>query len=207
MRKRWSGVWHISLGEYWSGLVVLGSVFALGGLLGCLMASWVGGDGSAGLADYIRSFLQAAQEEYTEPPAVLPLLWEQARYPLAVIVLGFTALGAVAIPLLFGLRSFFLSFAISAFVRMFGGDGIVLSLILFGLSGVVSVPVLFVLGAQGWQMSLALAGRTGRSRSREEGGRQLCYVRIGMCAIGVLMCVLVERFCTLRLLVWAAGVL
>lgn len=204
MRKRWSGVWQISLGEYWNGLAVTGSCFAVGGLLGCLLASWIGGAGSDGLTSYIQSFLQAAQGEYAASPAILPLLWEQVRYPLAVVLLSFTALGVIAIPALFGLRGFFLSFAISAFVRMFGGDGIVFALILFGLSGVISVPVLFVLGAQGWQRSCTLAGRGGKRRKSDGGDR---FFSLGICAACILLCVLIEHFCTLRLLIWTAGVL
>lgn len=206
MRKQWKGAWRISVGEYWGGLLALGSSFAVGGLLGCLMASWIGGDGSDGLMDYIQSFLQAAQGDYTKSPAILPLLWEQARYPLVTVLLGFTALGVIAIPALFAMRGFFLSFAISAFVRMFGGDGVALSLVLFGLSGVISVPVLFVLGTQGWQISRSLAGRNSRSRHKENN-KEPYWVRVGICAFCILLCILVEHFCTLRLLVWTANVI
>ena len=207
MSKRWSGVWRISFGEYWRGLVVLGIAFGAGGLLGCVMASWIGGAGSDGLMAYIQSFLQAAQGNYTASPELLPLLWEQARYPAAVLLLSFTALGVIVIPVLFGMRAFFLSFAIAAFARMFGTDGILLSLILFGLSGVISIPVLFVLGTQGWQISRALAGKPAKIRREEAGFRRNYMIRVGICGLCILLCMLVEHFCTLRLLVWMANIL
>ena len=204
MHRGWAG-WRISSGEDWGALLVLGSAFALGGLLGCLMASWIGGAGSDGLMDYIQSFLLAAQEEYAAAPAFLPLLWEQLRYPLAVVLLGFTALGLPVIPILFGMRAFFLSFAISAFIRMFGaGEGLVLSWILFGLSSMISIPVLFLLGTRGWRSSRTLAGG-GSQRRRGEGRlHRLDPAQLGMCALCILACVLIEHYCTLQLLIWAA---
>ena len=209
MRKRWSGIWYISAGKEWRSLLVLGAAFAVGGLLGSLMASLIAGAGTDGLMDYIQSFFSAAQKNYTTSPALLSLLWEQFRYPIAVLLLSFTALGTIAIPGLFAMRSFFLSFAISSFARMFGGDGVILSAVLFGLSGVISVPVLFALGTQGWENSRRLAGHGEKIRhGREDKGFLHAYFpRIASCVLWILLCVLVEHFCTLQLLIWTVNVL
>lgn len=87
------------------------------------------------------------------------LVWDTVRWPLLALLLGFTALGLLGLPLLFVVRGFLLAFSIASFVRLFGGVGCLLALLVFGVSGALSVPVLFVLGVQGLLAARVLAGR------------------------------------------------
>ena len=209
-RKRRSGarpirIWSIPVSGEGAALAMLTAFFLLGGGAGCVMASWVGGGGSAGLAEYIRAYLISVQEGLGSSPSVWAVLWDAVRYPVAVLVLGFTALGLVGIPAAFALRGFFLSFAVASFVRMFGWYGLLLAGIIFGVPGTISVPVLFLLGTQGWTASRAMAARlSGTGRHASPYGR-LYWTRCGVCGVGLLLCVCVEQVVTVRLLAAAAG--
>lgn len=205
VRRKWVRVWSISDAAYVVPVILLTSLFLLGGAAGCLMSSWVGGGGSDGLAEYIRSYLLTAQEGTGSAPSVPALLWDVFRYPAAVWALGFTALGLVGIPAVFAVRGFFLSFAISSFVRMFGGYGLMLAAVVFGIPSAFSIPVLFVLGSQGWVASRSLAERLSGGRRRTSPYDRPYWGRCGMCAAGLLLCVWVEQFVTVRLLAAMAG--
>ena len=173
-------------------LLVSGTAFFLGGLVGCLLAACVEGMGSQALRTYLETFLSAAGEGRIIPPALLPTLWQVLRWPVMAAALGFTALGVLGVPVLFAARGFLLSFSISAFVRLFGNAGGLLAFLVFGVPGCVAVPVFFVLGVQS-QLS---AGRLA-ARRQGEGRRGACLgrsylVRCGLCACALGVCVLLE---------------
>ena len=141
-------------------LAAVSASFFLGGLAGCLLAGCVDGGGQESLAAYVEGFLRAAQAGEAAPPALAALVWETLRWPLLALLLGFTALGLLALPLLFAVRGFLLAFSIASFVRLFGGTGCLLALLVFGVGGAFSVPVLFVLGVQSFMTARTLAGRS-----------------------------------------------
>ena len=90
-------------------------------------------------------------------PGIWSVIWELCRWPVLVLLLGFTALGAVAIPVVFCVRGFLLSYALASFVRVFGSTGIFAAFAVFGMAALVSVPVLFCMGAFAFSSSLRLA--------------------------------------------------
>ena len=94
--------WDLPL-EQRIALAVLSAAFLLGGVTGCLLASLSSGAGGSELGDYLTGYLELAWEG-TLPKGLWPLLWGQAKYLLAVLALGLTALGLAGIPILFGLR-------------------------------------------------------------------------------------------------------
>ena len=153
-------------------LAAVSACFFLGGLAGCLLAGCVDGGGQESLAAYVEGFLRAAQAGETSPPALAALVWETLRWPLLALLLGFTALGLLALPLLFAVRGFLLAFSIASFVRLFGGTGCLLALLVFGVGGAFSVPALFVLGVQSFMTARTLAGRVwGESKAAPLYGR------------------------------------
>ena len=166
--------------------------FFLGGLAGCLLAGCVDGGGLEGLTDYLEGFLLAAQAGEAAAPAPAVLVWETVRWPLAALLLGFTALGLLAIPLLFAARGFLLAFSIACFVRLVGGAGCLLALVLFGVGGTFSVPALFVLGVQSLRAARVLAGRAwGDGKAAPLYGRAY-WLRCGGCAAALCVCMLLE---------------
>ena len=205
--RRAAEAWRISGDGLIPVLAVTAACFLLGGLVGCLLASHIGGGGQESLAAYVEGFLRAAQAGEITAPALASLVWDTVRWPLLALLLGFTALGLLGLPLLFAVRGFLLAFSISAFVRMFGGVGGLLAFLLFGVTGLISIPVLFVLGVQ----SLA-AARTLASRFLGENRRSACYgkdyfIRCGWCAAALCVCILLEYFAVPALVAGAAGAL
>ena len=207
MHRPIAGIWDVPVSGQWTALAAAAAFFFAGGLVGCLAISSVGGSGLDSLTAYLQGFLTSIQGGSALVPSVLPLIWEVLRWPLLTVLLGFTALGLVGIPVLFAVRGFLLAFSISAFVRMFGGVGGLLAFLLFGVTGLISIPVLFILGVQ----SLA-AGRTLASRFLGENRRSACYgkdyfIRCGWCSAALCVCILLEYFAVPALVAGAAGAL
>ena len=184
-------------------LAVLAVSFLLGALAGCLMSTFLSGDGLASLQSYLEAFLwEMDGAERLEGPALAGQLWSVLRWPLFALLLGFTALGVLGLPLLFAVRGFLLAYSIAAFVRAFGSAGCLLAFLVFGVGGAVSVPALFVLGGQGLAASCRLAGRSPGEGSPY--GRAY-FVRCGGCAAALCVCVFLERFAVPVLVTGAAG--
>lgn len=172
--------WDLPL-EQRVALGVLSAAFLLGGAAGCLLASLSGGAGAEELGGYLTGYLELAREG-TLPRALLPLIWGQAKYLLAVLVLGLTALGLAGIPILFGLRGFFFSFSAACFCRVFGRRGLLPAFFLFGLPALLWVPALFLSGVPGFLSAGRLLRRTsgdGRGVAPLNGA---WWGRAGLCA-------------------------
>lgn len=188
-------------------LAAVSASFFLGGLAGCLLAGCVDGGGQESLAAYVEGFLRAAQAGDAAPPALAALVWETLRWPLLALLLGFTALGLLALPLLFAVRGFLLAFSIASFVRLFGGTGCLLALLVFGVGGAFSVPALFVLGVQSFMTARTLAGRVwGESKAAPLYG-QAYWLRCGGCAAALCVCMLLDGFAVPALVSGLAGTL
>lgn len=207
MHKPVAGVWDVPAGGTTQALIITAACFFLGGIAGCILASKVDGAAADSLNTYISAFLAAAGTGGVEAPALLPLLWEVARWPLITMLLGFTALGLLGIPILFAVRGFLFSFAIASFVRMFGAMGGLLAFLIFGLSGVVAVPALFILGVQGLNASRCLAGKAlGEGKSRSPYGKRY-FLRCGMCAAAFTVCVVLEYLVVPSMVTALSGIL
>lgn len=172
--------WDLPL-EQRIALAVLSAAFLLGGAAGCLLAALSDGAGGAELGSYLTGYLELAREG-TLPRGLWSLLWGQAKYLLAVLALGLTALGLVGIPILFGLRGFFFSFSASCFCRVFGRRGLLPAFFLFGLPALLWVPALFLSGVPGLLSARQLLRRTpgeGRGVISLNGA---WWCRTGLCA-------------------------
>ena len=137
-------------------LLMLGVCFSLGMLFGLLFATL--GESSPELSDYLEQYFQAVVSDNGWQPAVWSVVWDLIRWPAAVFVFGFTALGAFCIPALFLTRGFLLSYAISLFVRLFGGRGMLAALASFGVAAFLATPVLFAMGCDAFRSSLCRIG-------------------------------------------------
>ena len=160
--------WNVPRDGIVPALIILSACFLAGGLAGCLLAAQVGGAGEASLNQYLEAFLLAAQEGAVDVPALWAQIWDTLRWPLFALLLGFTALGVLGLPVLFTLRGFLLAFSIASFVRAFGGAGWLLACLVFGIGGVLSLPALFVLGVQSILSARALAARV-RGEGKGQG--------------------------------------
>lgn len=139
----------------WDGLsrlAVLGVCFLVG-VLGGFFFSVLGGE-SLELLDYLQRYFHLAGYGGGLDPTLLSVVWDIFRWPLMAFLLGFTALGMVGIPLLLLIRGFLLSFAATTFVRLFGLPGLAASLAAFGVTVLLTVPVLFVVSLDSFRQSL-----------------------------------------------------
>jgi len=192
MRRPVAGVWDVPAGRNTPALIVTAAAFFLGGVVGFILTSKIEGAAADSLSAYMQAFLAAAQTGAAQPPALLPLLWQVLRWPILTVLLGFTAFGLPGIPVLFAVRGFLFSFSIASFVRVLGGYGMLLAVLVFGISGLIALPALFILGVQGLAASRCLAGRSmGEGKTRSPYGK-LYFLRCGLCAAAFLVCVVVE---------------
>ncbi len=187
-----------------SALATVSVCFFLGGVAGCLLAGSMSGEGSAGLESYLRGVLTAAEVGETVRPELWTLLWEVLRWPVLVWILSCTAAGIFAIPGLFAVRGFLLSFALSSFVKVLGGEGELLSILVLGLPQAAAIPGLFVLGTGGLLSSRLLARRPSGEGAGPGEDR---LVRCGVCAGGSVLCILLEYFALPVLLPAAVGIM
>lgn len=207
MRRTIVAAWNVPADGIVPALIILSACFVAGGLVGCLLAAQVGGAGETSLHAYLEAFLAAAQGGAVDIPALWGQIWDTLRWPLAALLLGFTALGVLGLPVLFAVRGFLLAFSIASFVRAFGGTGWLLACLVFGIGGALSLPVLFVLGVQSFLSARALAARVrGDGKGRVLWGRD-CLIRCAMCGGILCVCILLERTAVPAILSGAAGVL
>lgn len=207
MRRAVGGTWSVPEERILPALIIVSASFLLGGLAGCLMSTFVGGAGQESLRTYLESFLSMAQNGGAAAPALTVQLWDILRWPVLALLLGFTALGVLGMPLLFAVRGFLLAFSIAAFVRIFGSAGCLLAFLIFGVGGGFSVPALFVLGVQGLGAARTLASRfLGEGKAPSPYGRAY-FLRCGGCAAALCVCVVLERFAVPALVSGAAGMI
>lgn len=159
IRKKWD-----LPSEQSGALAILAVSFLLGGTAGCFLAALSGGAGLEELGGYLTDYLSLAREGDL-PRGSWSLLWGQAKYLLAVLVLGLTALGLVGLPVLFGIRGFFFSFPVACFCRVFGSRGLFPAFTLFALPALLWAPALFLAGVYGFLSAQQLLRRSlGESR-------------------------------------------
>ncbi len=192
MHRPVAGIWDVPDRESVWTLVVTAVAFFIGGVIGFALTSRVEGAAAESLDAYVQAFLSAAGGGEVGAPALLPLLWQVFRWPILTVALGFTALGLLGIPILFAVRGFLFSFSVAAFIRVLGGFGGLVAAVVFGLTGAIAIPALFLLGVQGLAASRCLASRAlGSGKGRVPYGKRY-FLRCGLCAAAFLVCVVLE---------------
>lgn len=205
MGKRVVKVWDLPSSGALAALVILSAAFLFGSLAGCLLIKQVGGDGSEVLADYLQTYLSAALAGQMPKPEWFTILWDTIRWPLLVFALGLTPLGLLGIPVVFFVRGFLLSFAVASFFRVLGGYGLAFAFTVFGVAGIICIPVLFFLGVQGFLCAGALTGRLlGESKKCLFPDRMI-LLRCGVCVAALFVCCFVEHSVVPVLLETLAG--
>ena len=184
-------------------LLLLSACFLLGGALGAAFGGLMGEASAQELAAYLHTYLTLARDGAV-PVEFWGMAWEQFRLLLAVILLGLTALGAVGIPVLFGVRGFLFAFSVAGLCRVFGTAGLVPGLFLFGMPAFLWAPVLFLAGGQCMGSAWVLLRRL-RLESREPLPFTSAYWgRLGLCAAALMVCVMLEYLAAPVLLAAAA---
>lgn len=105
--------------------LVLGSAFVLGALLGLLAASMIGQESCDNLEQFFRSYTELTPGRTYTWSGFLQTLWYFIRFPLLLLLAGFSALGVFIIPVALSLKGFSFSFAVSALVLLYGLPGLI----------------------------------------------------------------------------------
>jgi uncharacterized membrane protein SpoIIM required for sporulation len=188
-------------GPDYLGLIICGALFICGGIVGAAAAGFAG---SAGISDYMAGYLARAGD--SSIGGFFTALFNAWTYPLIAILLGFSVFGVFCVPLLAGVRGFFLCFSVSAVVRHFGGDGVILALTIFGVSAVMNVPCFFILAVQSFSSSLhvfkSVTARGGGSSRPYRGG---FFKRVLVCAAVLMGSALIDTLIVPRLITHIAG--
>jgi len=143
-------------------LVVLGLTFCGGAFCGLLFAAL--GNEHTELYNYLIEYFTLVDSGKVRSPSTLSIIWSLVRWPLLAALLGAVRIGVLGLPLLVFVRSFLLSYAICIFKHLFGDDGHLLALVVFGVIAVFTVPVLLIVAHSGLQRTLLLLqGKSGAS--------------------------------------------
>lgn len=133
------------------------AAFAAGALGGFLLCWWLLDRGFLAAEQILRGYALAVDAR-VDAVSFWETLWDVGRWPLLVWLLGATSLGRRMVPVVFAARGFFLSFAVAG-LSVASQGGVLLAFCLFGLGALISLPVLFLLGSQSWEMSERIRGR------------------------------------------------
>lgn len=152
VRKMGSRIKTVPVRDGLTQLAILGVCFLAGGLSGFFF-SGLGGN-TPELMNYLHCYFQSAGQGGGVEPSLWSSVWELTRWPLAAFLLGSTALGALGLPVLLGVRGFLLSFATATLARLFGLSGAAAAFAVFGVTTLVAVPVLFVVSVDAFRQSL-----------------------------------------------------
>ncbi len=193
MGKRMVKIWDLPSAGAVAALVILSVSFFLGGVSGCLLAGRVSGENSPVLSGYLHDYLTAMLAGLTPHPEWISTLWETVRWPLLVLALGLTPLGLLGIPAVFFVRGFLLSFTVASFFCALGTFGLTFSFFLFGVVGLICIPVLFILGIQGFLCAGALTGHLLGEIKRPTVWSRANLLRCGVCAVVLFACSVAEH--------------
>lgn len=167
------------------------AAFAAGALGGFLLCGWLASRGYLAAERMLKGYMLALKTG-ADTVSFLDTLWDVGRWPLLVWVLGSTALGRWMVPLAFAARGFFLSFSVAGLSGAAQG-GVLLAFCLFGLGALISLPVLFLLGSQSWEMAGRIRGRLFATLSdypkRYWAVSLFALVGVILCAVGEYVCV------------------
>lgn len=187
------------------GLFLCGILFLFGCIAGTIAAGSVS-DGTS-LNATVNQYLSDFAADTTMKPDLLNATVEAYKYHLAAIFLGFSILGVVCIPLLFAVRGFFLCFTTSTIIRLFGAKGILLTLSMFGISTMITVPCFFIISITAFNASLYVArqaiSRTFKISAPPINRRTL--VVCGICMIVLLLSALIDTYLSPYLISLAAS--
>lgn len=182
-------------------LLTLCFFFVLGIIAGWTAHLAVDPSDNAVLQDYIVEYAQyaAAQGDLTAP--IISVLGVYFRYPVAMIVAGFTAAALFIIPLLVAAQAFFAAFSIACFASALGRKGLLLALSAFAVRYLVLLPVTLLLGVFIMEGSLArMSSRTSAKESKKTPAATRNGFRLIICAAALLVGVAIELLLVPRLL-------
>ena len=195
--------------EDFSGLMVCAIFFVSGIVIGTFSARTLDTAETWALYNSISGYLSQIADGTYISPGFLSVLWSTGRYHLLILFLGFSLLGVLCLPIVSGMRGFYLSFSIAAFLRAFGTEGWPVAFSLFGVGALITVPSFFLLASQSFTASAHL-GRAVWGTSKVHA-RTLYHrgylIRAAICFVGLLAAAAIELYVTPAFVVWTSSFL
>jgi len=191
------------------GLALCLIFFACGILIGTISAGHLDAAEIIALQNSVSGYIAQIADGTYVPPTFWSVLWSLGKYPLLIVFLGFSLLGPFALPVLSGVRGFYLSFSVSAFTQAFGVEGWPVAFSLFGISALITIPCFFLLASQAFAASANL-GRVLVGSDKIQAGTLYGshYLMRGiLCFLGILAAVFIELYVTPALVSWTSQVL
>jgi uncharacterized membrane protein SpoIIM required for sporulation len=149
-------------GKY-SGIALCASLFVCGCFMG---ASAAGALTHESLVEYLSGLSLTDEIGAVSAAVYFSRLLSACKYHIAAVFFGFCVVGVACIPVLAAVRGFFLCFTVSALTRIYGVDGVPLTLAMFATCVTITIPCFFVLSAQSFSSSLALLRTVARGGAR-----------------------------------------
>lgn len=176
MKRRRIRVWALPSMQRMKALLLTSCCSGLGIVLGCFFSLWTHDSGAEALNRYLETYLTLDRGD-GRLMELINQAWSVFRLPLLVILLRFTVLGVLIIPILMGMKGFLLSFAISSFVKCYGLRGELAALLLFGILSAVEMVILLFLAMESWVLARE-RGRGGERNVRKEKSLKGCVICI-----------------------------
>lgn len=168
--------------------------FLLGVSLSRALRGLVGQDEDLLLREYLLQYAGLMLQDEESAASILTVLWTYFRYPLLLFLAGLTAMGVVAIPLLWIVQGCSLAFSVACFTSAMGRSGVLLALVTFGVRSLFVLPCGLLLSL--WSLDGALQRfreRGQRQRGKKKGpGSSQHYLRCAVCFAVILIGVIVE---------------
>ena len=174
--------------------MLLAAICALGMLAGFWYAGRCQEDAGQTLQQYLESYCQL----YGEGGSVVSAFTASRLYfgyVAAAFLLGFTALGTVALPALAAAYGFTAMFSVACFVGCFGRSGILLALAALGVRVAFTLPCLLWVGTHAWASSLSMTACRGR-RCAPVPRDSAYYYRLLLCVVWLIVGILCEQTVT-----------
>ncbi len=187
------------------GLFTCGALFLCGCIIGTLSAGFVS-DGTA-LNEYISGYLSFFLSDASTEISLFSAVANNFKYHLLALFLGFSILGVVSIPVLSAVRGFFLSFSVSAIIRLLGSRGILLALSIFGINTLITIPCFFVLSVSAFSASLYVLRLVFSKNLKNAPSpfNKRFFTNCGICLIVQMMSALIDTYLSPRLISYAAA--
>lgn len=190
-------------------VILMSAFFLCGAVAGCIAAASINDVSGSTLTSYVNGYLSFVGNGAPKGSIAGYAFYNAYKYHAAVFLCGFSALGVLFIPLIAAARGFFLSFAVTSFVRLYGYNGLLFSAGVFGVQCLVSLPFLLSVSAQAFLASAVLMGVSagvGKARGRPVFANGY-FLRFGVCALALLLCALFETFVSPLIAASLAGLL
>jgi stage II sporulation protein M len=187
------------------GLLACGALFLCGCIAGTVSAGCI--DEGTMLNDYITGFLSIFTNDTSPKLSLFSSLANNFKYQLIALFLGFSVIGVFLLPILSAVRGFFLSFSVAAIIRLLGSKGILLTLALFGVNTLITVPCFFIISVSAFSASLYLL-RLVFSKNLKNTVSPFSsrfFINCGICLIMLIISALIDTYLSPYLIGYAAS--